>query len=399
MTQSQSAETLLNSISAINKRHYELAELSGENFNVFEMFVGHYELKHSKFIAELLNPTGSHGQGDIFLKLFVKEANINNFATETAEVETEHSFNDNVGGRIDIVIKNNRGEQIFIENKIYADDGNTQLLRYHEYKPNARILYLTLDGAEPSEKSVGNIDETKKQWLTMISYSETIIKWLENCKKEAVNMPLLRETISQYIFHIQDLTNQTRSKKMSKEIAEVIAKNAENFEAALKIQMTGVLEEAKRQIAKNTFENAFSALAAELNLHSNVIKGYEKDSSNTEKPYDWWGVEFKDEKWKSFTIRFAGNGWSNCGFYFQSKDEGDKKWIDYLDQERQKNKDKYKSDENSWLFYQKDFPYNWDKNFFLEMLKEPQKEKIKSEFKRVIEEFKEYRNKFEKNAD
>ena len=62
-------------ISMIKKHHDEMRRLSGEGFNVFEVLglesseVG----LHSRLIAELINPNGSHGQGNVFLKLFLDE--------------------------------------------------------------------------------------------------------------------------------------------------------------------------------------------------------------------------------------------------------------------------------------------------------------------------------------
>ena len=48
------------------------SRLRGEQFNIFHACgVNHYETKHSAIIAEFLNPEGSHGQGDIYLKEFL----------------------------------------------------------------------------------------------------------------------------------------------------------------------------------------------------------------------------------------------------------------------------------------------------------------------------------------
>jgi len=61
-------------------RHYEesLAQAQGTHFNLFEILhIGHYEVRtHSPIIAELLNPTGTHGQGCAFLRKFLSLLNI-----------------------------------------------------------------------------------------------------------------------------------------------------------------------------------------------------------------------------------------------------------------------------------------------------------------------------------
>ena len=77
-------------------RHYEtaLTEARGERFNIFDILhVGHYEVRtHSPILAEFLNPQGSHGQGAVFLKSFLKEIldiPDTDFDAESARVATE----------------------------------------------------------------------------------------------------------------------------------------------------------------------------------------------------------------------------------------------------------------------------------------------------------------------
>ena len=82
---------------------------------------------HSAFLAELLNPNGSHGQKDTFLKLFTnafcfKEKVID---TTSCRIKVEDhigliSADRTQGGRMDIVITDKHFNQIIIENKIYA---------------------------------------------------------------------------------------------------------------------------------------------------------------------------------------------------------------------------------------------------------------------------------------
>jgi hypothetical protein len=71
-------ENLLYQITAIRKQYDKMAELTGENFNVFKVLgLTTNEVRtHSAFIAELLNPKGSHGQKDVFLKLFLEVLDI-----------------------------------------------------------------------------------------------------------------------------------------------------------------------------------------------------------------------------------------------------------------------------------------------------------------------------------
>lgn len=194
----------------------------GERFNVFEMLgVAHYEVTHSKIIAGFLNPQGSHGQGNLFLRLFLQtietEGKIN-IDTTNAKVYTEY---DTWDGRIDILIEDNIGHGIVIENKVYAGDQPEQLKRYNDFakekygEGNYMIYYLTLYGHEASGDSANGIA------YKCISYYEHIINWLQLCIHECATMPLVRETLVQYLNHIKQLTNQDMDSMNEEKLMEL----------------------------------------------------------------------------------------------------------------------------------------------------------------------------------
>ena len=55
----------------IVKKNNEILEIMGTRFNIFHILgVSHYENTHSTILAELLNPEGTHGLHNSFLKLF-----------------------------------------------------------------------------------------------------------------------------------------------------------------------------------------------------------------------------------------------------------------------------------------------------------------------------------------
>ena len=178
----------------------------GESFNIFSICgVNHYEVTHSAIIAEFLNPLGSHGQKETFVKAFVESLNLQDFdfLLNGVEVTTEMVIRN---GRIDIVISNGNKQAIIIENKIYAADQWQQLKRYDEYAKTKytngyKILYLTLNGDDPND-----VESRKVKYIT-ISYKHHIIDWLLKCKHLAIDKPLIRETLNQYIQHIKNLTN------------------------------------------------------------------------------------------------------------------------------------------------------------------------------------------------
>ena len=98
----------------------EQSRLRGEQFNMFSACgVNHYETTHSSIIAELLNPQGSHGQGTLFLSLFLSlfHSDFNFCLDKGASVEREHYTGD---GFIDILITNPYNQAVIIENKLYV---------------------------------------------------------------------------------------------------------------------------------------------------------------------------------------------------------------------------------------------------------------------------------------
>lgn len=190
----------------------------GDTFNVFSILgLQSYEVRtHSAFIGELLSPTGSHGCNDKLLTAFLKSVPALAdfvFNTKNAEVTLEASIGTTnktmtEGGRIDLLIKSGN-KVIVIENKIYADDQPNQMKRYQNFcqqYDDYRLLYLNLDGIEPSEDST--VDMVLDEDYHIISYSDDILCWLEQCKKICKDRKLAFSSIVQYSNLIKELTNQ-----------------------------------------------------------------------------------------------------------------------------------------------------------------------------------------------
>ncbi|MGO9200223.1 MAG: PD-(D/E)XK nuclease family protein [Limisphaerales bacterium] len=66
---SPQAQNLLNLSKTLN--HYQdlLDRHTGEQFNIFRV-IGSCEATHSDILADLLSPEGTHGQGDVFEKIY-----------------------------------------------------------------------------------------------------------------------------------------------------------------------------------------------------------------------------------------------------------------------------------------------------------------------------------------
>ena len=231
----------------------------GDTFNVFSILgLQSYEVRtHSAFIGELLSPTGSHGCNDKLLAAFLKSVPALAdfvFNTKNAEVTLEASIGTTnktmtEGGRIDLLIKSGN-KVIVIENKIYADDQKNQMKRYQNFcqqYDDYRLLYMNLDGIEPSEDSI--VDMVLDEDYHIISYSEDILYWLEQCKKVCKNRMLVLSSIVQYSNLIKELTNQMND-NTEKELMSLLS-SKDNMEK------TAIILDRYQELKDKLFEEQF----------------------------------------------------------------------------------------------------------------------------------------------
>lgn len=244
-------QALLGKIGELQKRQiFKQIEVSkrGENFNVFNVLgLWSEEVRlHSAMLAELLNPEGSHGCSDAFLVAFVKDIlKMDNNLQDLSKaiITTEYNIGgiseDGMsGGRIDILIEmpnESNLSSLIIENKIYAGDQANQLRRYynwglgHFHSPDRfKILYLTLDGSNPSSDSIGKGEEFD---YGTISYDNDIKIWLKKCASIAYDKPKVRETIIQYNHLLHQITAYNMENKNS--LVEEIASNNDYLKNAV----------------------------------------------------------------------------------------------------------------------------------------------------------------------
>lgn len=322
----------------------------GEAFNVFNVLgLSCNETRtHSAFIAELLNPKGSHGCGDTFLSEFIKTTEIkpknkkdfNEKELENAKVKVELSIGttnkaNTEGGRIDIIIYIGK-YCIIIENKIYAEDQEKQLLRYSNYAKaqkekkaitGYKLFYLTLFGDEASECSTANELKCNKDYITL-SYSNDIIEWLKVCKEKAVEKPLVRETIIQYINLIKELTNTDMEDEQKKQMLEKMAEYPESV-----AQILCLFPDFRNYMFEQFCIPQFKQKAESLGLKFDEEYGECGDKCHS------WG--FYKEGWKYSIIEFRS-------------DHHDKKYyygISLREERKIKQRQMLKYKPNSWWPY------------------------------------------------
>ena len=157
----------------------------GSPFNIFRALgIESNEVLVCRLLRELLDPNGMHGLEKEPLRSFLRDVVEVPFDEEdldsaVVENETKGPKTENGTRRVDITIQTDR-LILPIEVKIGAGDQNRQLYDYfyHSYnglKPKT-IVYLTIDGKKPSDKSLYKL---KKERVRLLSFSIDIIKWID----------------------------------------------------------------------------------------------------------------------------------------------------------------------------------------------------------------------------
>ena len=260
---------------------------NGKEFNVFYIQrIASSEVQICRFLRELLDPLGSHGQGSIFLKKFIrivlKPADIGFSDTEynNAKIICEE-FIDN-SRRIDIVI--HIGNRLFpIEVKVYAGDQDKQCQDYYNYAvkkdPEVKVYYLTLDGHEPGSESKGKLSTEQFQ---CISFDQEILNWLEVSisAEEIEQIYSVRELLVQFRNVIRDLTSKSGG-KLAMEIKDKIMSSHDNLVAAMEI--ASVLPDIKADKMREVFSSIKNYM--EQKGYLDCIDQYEEQTNNFYKKY------------------------------------------------------------------------------------------------------------------
>jgi len=144
-----------------------LDELTSQ-FNIFEALgIVRQEIRHSNFLAWLMNPSQAHGLGDSFLKAFLMKTSVK---ARMSGIETISPVDVDVWDlteteirrewrNIDITLLDESHKFVcVIENKIYSSEHSDQLRRYREDvvepgfpKYTRHYVLLNVTGEEPSD--------------------------------------------------------------------------------------------------------------------------------------------------------------------------------------------------------------------------------------------------------
>ena len=234
----------------------EKNELYDSNrFNPFQ-FLRTDEMGLSKILAFLLDPTETHGQGDLFLNSFLKFINkhqflayqkVNIYLEKITKEENDEITNGttNKNGRHDIFIEgildNKRSWVISIENKLQgAIDQPKQMHTYAKDLKNYVsdsyfLIYLPIFSNNPPEKSISEDEwaELMSNKKAMVLSASMLIQWLDNT---VIIAPAVKQFCNDFKkFLSEDIMGNTQN---SNELIECLINNDKALFSALTVLET-----------------------------------------------------------------------------------------------------------------------------------------------------------------
>jgi len=253
---------------------------------------------HSRVLHSLLDPHGNHYQGSLFLELFLKVIGYENILNlENTIVKLEHKY-------IDLYITDGK-KHIIIENKINAEDQESQIKRYIEKIMNSKepkdisillpedimVIYLSIDRKEPSKCSLGEVNNSDEHFklstdskrldyqgldgklkdcsieFKLVHYKNEILVWLRDCQYEVQNITNLDEAIRQYKEVVEIISKKYKSK--SAQIEDFLR---ENFEISSRVYKNKKYYTSHDKELVNEISNHFPrTLDDKYNLLANKI--------------------------------------------------------------------------------------------------------------------------------
>lgn len=242
----------------------EKNELYDSNrFNPFQ-FLRTDEMGLSKILAFLLDPTETHGQGDLFLNSFLKfigkhqflaYQKVNIYCEKTTQETAQETAQETVQETAQETIQENRRHDIFIEglldNKIAwvisienklqgAVDQPNQM---HDYDKDLKnyvsesyfLIYLPIFSNNPPEVSISEEKWTKlmSDKKAMVLSASMLIKWLDNT---LIIAPAVKQFCNDFKkFLSEDIMGNTQN---SNELIECLINNDKALFSALTVLET-----------------------------------------------------------------------------------------------------------------------------------------------------------------
>lgn len=287
-------EKLLNEVQEIHDSFQ-----TEEKYNLFEVLnITRKEVIICRFLTDLLNPKGKHGRGIAYIKSFfvqVLEEEHEDAYYEQLRVSKEFELPNR--RRIDIVLQS-QDRFIPIEVKIDASDETSQCWDYYqyakEYDEQAKIIYLTKTGYEPSEESKQSEDGTQTledSDIICISFEEDILTWLKIVITDEKND--VNKVISQFIEAMERECGIPEQKEINA-ICEYVLQDEKRLQNSL--ILCKVMDDVKARLLMTFMEEFEQALDAFLEKPSS-------EKYHLKKETDYHYYEYQQQANSSFYTR------------------------------------------------------------------------------------------------
>ena len=311
-----------------------------QEFNIFKVLkLENYEIRHSNFLAWLLNPNSSHGIKNLFLKKFINKIDKKLSYDENDIIEI-HREKDN----IDILLLNDTKKYLLlIENKINSNQHDNQLKRYEEITSkkygdyDKKYIYL-----KPEENEV--IPEN----YLYISYKDIveIIKDIE-VKNNEVNT-LLKHFTKIFDERYEEINGETLLDICVKIIEQnkLDLLNSEERDIVL-----SKAEYRRYQIIKALAEILSSNKMLNVPEQNSVYKVKFEFKPNYQKDYLFYEFDNTDTKENSQIVFKAHKEHQIVQEMFLDVDEYNKIFYTYGENSYTEIKEKLSQSLNSWLIW------------------------------------------------
>jgi hypothetical protein len=191
-----------------------LDQILATRFNVFKL-IEPDENKLSDILADLLDPKGSHGQCDLFLRRLFEilgHGAMAKLATDiTVRREAPTNKIEKYRRRIDILVEAGTEALLAIENKVDSPEQTDQVKDYLEHLRQSRrrqpmrgvLIYLSRNGEYPRSLPTAKARELQQEGtLFCWSYADEIRGWLETCRRDC-EAERIRGFLSDFIAYIE----------------------------------------------------------------------------------------------------------------------------------------------------------------------------------------------------
>lgn len=279
-------------ISQIRARERHATRKHAPRFNLFELLgVASDEVHtHSAFLADLLDPTGRHGQGYDFLNAFlavIEQAPREHGGPlgprprgrwDVARERVQPGF-----GQPDIVLESAKG-LVVIENKVTpeaVESSEQQCSKYDRWRKSrekrwSTLVYLTPKGTEARSME-------KRRWpYIRLAYDPDVARWLEPFRKRTLPHSV-KTALEQYIGVAKGLS-MNEIEMPSEPLVRLLARS-KNVENAYRIA------NAQEALRNHVEERLWAGLTEEIRRHikgADVRWGFKP--GNVGKTYPYLGI-------------------------------------------------------------------------------------------------------------